>query len=128
MSGWIKIASYPPTYNSIILSNRNPDLALKPGSFIGVGGLQSSLSKRLEYVQNTVPSDDEYTFDYMSSNTQLELDTWYFFAITYECEGNLSNRVRIYINGSLESQKLMDEIRIYGRALSEEKILALYKD
>lgn len=158
VSGWVKIDSYPPTYNSIIMSNRNPDIPTKPGSFIGVGGLQSSLSKRLEFVQNTVPTDDEYTFDFMSSNTQLELDTWYFFAVTYEYQGNLSNRVRIYINGILESQKLMgeilepgnintylgcepelapvdysfygsmDEIKFFNRALGEEEVQSLFEN
>ena len=158
LSGWIRINSYPPTYNSIIMSNRNPDTDVKSGSFIGVGGIQSSLSKRLEYVQNAIVTEDEFTFDYMSSNTQLELETWYFFCITYEYNGNLSNRIRIYINGNLESQKLMgevldpenintllgmepelapveysfhgsmDEIKIFDYSLSEEEVMSLYQE
>lgn len=156
--GWIKLDSYPPTYNSIILSNRNYLISGKPGSFIGIGGLQSSLSKRLEFVQNTIPTEDEFTFDFMSSNTQLELETWYFFTVSYEYNGNLENTIRIYINGTLESQKLMgevldpedinvflgcepelapveysfhgsmDDLRIYNRVLSENEILSLYNE
>ena len=156
LSGWIKINSYPPTYNSIIISNKNPDTDPKSGSFIGIGGLLSSLSKRIEFVQNTILTDDEFTFDFMSSNTQVELDTWYFFCVTYEYNGNLSNRIRIYVNGLLESQKLMgeildpgdvntylgcepelypvdysfhgsmDEIKIFDYALSEEEVMRLY--
>ena len=110
VTGWISLIEYPVTYNSIIMSNRNPDTDPESGSFIGIGGLQSSLSKRVEYVQNVTLTEDEYTFDYMSSNTQLALNTWYYFCVTYEYHGNLSNIIRIYINGNLESQKLMGEI------------------
>ena len=154
--GWIILDSYPITYNSMILSNRNTQTTSISGSFIGVGGLQSSLSKRVEFVQNATPTQDEFTFDYMSSNTQLELDTWYFFAVSYEYKGNFENTVRIYINGNFESQKLMgevidpenapsylgcepslapieysfhgsmDDVELYSRALSETEIQSLY--
>lgn len=156
--GWIKLDAYGPTYNSIILSNRNHLIDSKPGSFIGVGGLLSSLSKRVEFVQNTLVTSDAFTFDYMSSNTQLELDTWCYFAVTYEYKGNLSNTIRIYMNGHLESQKLMgeiidpenaptylgcepgllydeysfhgsmDDIEIYKRVLTETEILTLFNN
>ncbi|MCW8801834.1 MAG: LamG domain-containing protein [Candidatus Bathyarchaeota archaeon] len=155
VTGWIKLESYPPTYNSIILSYRNNQTASVSGSFIGIGGLQSSLSKRVEFVQNASVTEDEFTYDFMSSNTQLEIDTWYFFAVSYEYNGNLTNTIKIYLNGNLESQKLMgeiidpedvpsylgcepalsptdysyhgsmDEIRIYDQALSAEEISKL---
>ena len=158
VAGWIKIDTYPPSYNYTILSNRNHNTSSVSGSLIGVGGLQSSLSKRVQFVQNATPTNDEFTYDYMSSNTQLELDTWYFFSVTYEYHGNRSNTIRIYINGNLESQKLMgeiidpedestyigcepnlapveysfhgsmDDIRFYNRVLSEEEVWNLYKD
>ena len=154
--GWIKLNEFSATYHTIIMSNRNPDLATKPGSLIGIGGLQSSLSKRVEYVQNTFVTGDEYTYDFLSANTQLELDTWYYFCITYEYHGSLSNLIKIYINGNLESQKLvgevidpenentflgcepelnpveyslhgcLDEIEFYNRALTEAEIMTLY--
>ena len=154
--GWIKLDEFSTSYHSMILSNRNPDLATKPGSLIGIGGLQSSLSKRVEYVQNTIVTGDEYTYDYLSANTQLELDTWYYFCITFEYHGSLSNLIKIYINGNLESQKLvgevidpenahtflgcepelspvtysfhgsMDEIEYYNRALTGTEIMSLY--
>lgn len=154
--GWINLASFSSTYNSIILSNRNHQTPSVSGSFMGVGGLQASLSKRVEFVQNATVTSDEFTFDYLSSDTQLELDTWYFFAISYEYKGNLENTLKIYINGNFESQKLvgevidpedapsylgcepalspieysfhgsMDELEIYARALSETEIQSIY--
>jgi len=157
LTGWIKLQSYPPTYNSIIMSNRNHETSPISGSFIGIGGLQSSLSKRLEYIQNATPTDDEFTYDFMSSNTHIDLDTWYFFCLSYKYQGNQSNLVKVYVDGLLESQKLMgevinpenvntylgcepvlrpveysfhgcmDDIRIYDRALSESEIESLYE-
>lgn len=157
LTGWIRLYAYSATYNSIIISNRNMQTNAVSGSFIGIGGLQSSLSKRVEFVQNATPTDDEFTFDYLGSNTQLELDSWYFFSVTYEYKGSLQNKVRIYINGNLESQKLvgevidpenintflgcepalnpveysfngiMDDLEIYSRALSETEIMSLYE-
>ena len=156
VAGWIKLDAFPPTYNFTIMSNRSHTTPLVSGSLIGVGGLQSSLSKRIQFVQNAVVTDDEFTYDFMSSNTQLELDTWYFFCVTYEYHGDLLNKIRIYINGNLESQKLMgeiidpedestflgcepklapveysfngtmDDIEMYNRALSEVEIMSLY--
>lgn len=158
VAGWISLNEYPITYNSIIMSNRNPDTDPKSGSLIGIGGLQSSLSKRVEYVQNVTETDDEYTFDYMSSNTQFVLNTWYYFCVTYEYHGNLSNVIRIYINGYLESQKrmgeildplnihtylgcepelypvdysfngIMDEIEIYDHALNDSEVMVLFNN
>ena len=110
VTGWINLSGYSSTYTSIIISNRNSNTDPGSGSFVGVGGLLSSRSKRVEYVQNVIVTQDQYTFDYMNSNTMLEFDTWYYFCITYEYHGNLSNLIRIYINGNLESQKLMGEI------------------
>lgn len=156
VAGWIKLDAFPQTYHAIIMSNRNPDTSPKSGSLIGIGGLQSSLSKRIEFVQNNLVTGDEFTYDYMSSNTQLELDTWYFFCVTYEYHGDLSNVIKIYVNGNFESQKLMgevidpenestflgcepqlapldysfngsmDDIEMYDRALNEAEIMSLY--
>lgn len=156
VTGWIKQEAYPATYNHIILSNRNQSPDTYAGSFIGVGGLMSSLSKRFEYVQNILVTSDEFTFDIMSSNTQIELNTWYFFAVTYEYKGNMSNTIKIYVDGNFESQKLMgevidpedsptylgcepilspvqysfqgcmDDLEIYNRALSEAEIQSLF--
>ena len=156
LTGWIKLDSYPQTYNSMILSNRNTQTASVSGSFIGVGGLRSSLSKRVEFVQNATVTSDEFTYDFTSSNTQLELDTWYFFAVSYEYKGNLENTVKIYIDGNFETQKpvgevidpenapsflgcepslspieysfhgSMDELEMYDRALSETEIQSIY--
>ncbi|MEA3476866.1 MAG: LamG-like jellyroll fold domain-containing protein [Bacteroidota bacterium] len=156
VAGWIKLDEFSPTYNSMLMSNRNPNTTLKSGSYIGIGGLLSSLSKKMEYVQNYSVTGDEYTYDYLGSSTELDLGDWYFFCITYEYKGNLSNTVKIYINGVFESQKLMgevldpenentflgcepqlapieysfigcmDEIQIYNRALSDVEIMTLY--
>lgn len=155
-AGWFRLDEFGQTYHSIIMSNRNPDTPTGSGSLIGIGGLQSSLSRRVEYIQNVTVTGDEFTYDYMSSNTQLELDNWYFFCVTYEYHGSLSNLVKVYINGNFESQKLMgevidpenintflgcepqlspvgysfngvmDDIEFYDRALSEGEIMVLY--
>ena len=156
VTGWIYLNQYPSTYNSIILSNRNTTTPSTSGSFIGVGGMSSSLSKRIEFIKNATVTDDIYSFDYLSSNTQLELKKWYFFAVTYKYNGDSSNIVKIYIDGFMESQKkvgetldplnvntylgcepalypidysfngIMDEIRIYDRVLGDNEINELY--
>lgn len=158
VSGWIKINQYSYSYNSIILSNRNTATSSVSGTFIGIGGLQSSLSKRVEFIKNATPTSDVYSFEYISSNTQLALNTWYHFCVTYKYNGDSSNLVRLYINGNLESQRQMgetidpedvhtllgcepslsqeeysfngsmDEIRIYNRVLNAIEVNYLYKN
>jgi hypothetical protein len=126
------------------------------GSMIGVGGLLRFLPKKIEFINNATPTNDIYSFDYLGSNTQIEIDTWYYFPISYKYNGDSSNMVRIYINGNLETQKVMgetidpldvltsggcepalipvsyslngylDELRIYDRDLTDAEIIDLY--
>lgn len=158
VSGWIKLNQFSSSYHSIILSNRNHNTPSKSGTFMGIGGLGSSLSKRFEFLKNSTVTNDIYTYDYMSANTQINLNQWYFFCITYEYLGGASNVVKIYFNGNLESQKIMgetidpedihtflgcepvlspieysfygniDDIRIYNRVLNSEEVSYLYKN
>jgi hypothetical protein len=82
----------------------------------------SSLSKRFEYVQTTLVTADEYTFNFMRSNTSLAsqklmgevLDPG--DAPTYiGCEPELGP-VAYSFHGS------MDDIELYSKALSEAEI------
>jgi hypothetical protein len=84
----------------------------------------------------------------LAGTTTLQADTWYHAAVTYD-----GNKVMLYLNGELETSKLttslntmldehgltfgrrpgvstwngqLDEIAIYGRALSQPEIQAIY--
>jgi hypothetical protein len=156
VTGWIKLNNFSSTYNSIIMSNRNWLTPSISGSMIGVGGLLGYLPRKIEFINNAIPTNDIYSFDYLGSDTQINLDNWYYFTISYKYNGDSSNIVKIYVNGSLESQKVMgetidplevntflgcesiltpkdyslngylDEVRIYSRVLTDSEIVELY--
>lgn len=157
ISGWIRLESFCPTYNTIILSNRNPSTVEPSGCMVGVGGLKSLLAKQIEFIKNATPTNDNFTYDYLGSGKDIQLNKWTHFAITYKYNNETANSVTIYIDGELQASKTMgatldpllcntfigcepslspieyslngylDEIRIYDRVLTASEIKNLYK-
>ncbi|MBW7989706.1 MAG: LamG domain-containing protein [Planctomycetes bacterium] len=87
------------------------------------------------------------------STTVLEDDTWYHITLVFDGQGNTGEKIKLYINGALESSDdhpdsavgtggapvwvgeldaargfawdgIMDEVRLYNHALSEVEILS----
>lgn len=157
LTGWIRLKSFCPSYNSIILSNRNKSTKAPSGSMVGIGGLQSSLSKQIEFIKNATPTNDNFTYDYLGSKKIIPLNKWTHFAITYKYNNETANTVTIYINGKIQTSKIigatidpllgntfigcepalspieyslngeLDEIRLYDRVLNYTEIKNLYK-
>ncbi|MGN6646344.1 MAG: LamG domain-containing protein [Cytophaga sp.] len=157
VSGWIRLESFCPTYNTIILSNRNSSTVEPSGSMVGVGGLKSSLAEQIEFIKNATPTNDNFTYDYLGSGKSILLNTWTHFAITYKYNNEIANTVAIYIDGELQTSKTigatlnpllcntfigcepslspveyslngyLDEIRLYSRVLSASEITKLSK-
>jgi len=74
---------------------------------IGIGGLQSSLAKQIEFIKNVTPTSDNFTYDYLGSKKILEIYTWTHFSITYKYNNETANTVTIYINGKRQSSKII---------------------
>ena len=157
ISCWIRLEKFCPTYNTIILSNRNPSTAAPSGSMVGVGGLQSSLAEQIEFIKNATPTNDNFTYDYLGSGKSILLNTWTHVAITYKYNNEIANTVAIYIDGQLQASKTigatldpllcntfigcepslspveysltgyLDELRLYSRVLSATEITKLSK-
>jgi len=120
------------------------------------GGNEVIISKNRDFLVRADAVDDKLHFfvydgtDYrpcVDTTTVLQANRWYFFAAVYdagtlkifldgEFEGAETNtkaeattnsvRVGYWISGE-EFNGIIDEVRIYNRALTEEEIKALYK-
>ena len=135
VTGWVNLRSFTQ-YGGIVcrgLANN--------GYFLMLAASDTSL----RWEVNTDVSGRVYTH----SKTKLEYNKWYHFACTYD-----GSKIAIYINGKLEStyagegkivypsarnlyvgrseygdkylDGIIDEVRIYNRALTEQEIRALY--
>jgi hypothetical protein len=101
ISAWVYLTSYSDEYASPIVSNRDQN---NIGSSLSIGGKLLNKGRACFMIQGGANTS------FAVSNTVLELNKWYFVAVTYKYSGTNSNQTKIYINGVLETTTFLKNI------------------
>jgi hypothetical protein len=140
MSAWVNFAYSGGDYASGVIAKR--------------GGYNDRTAYTLFFwAQNKLWTDIDYETERLGSSSILELNRWYHVAVVYDGTAGGSQRVRMYIDGALDSVAfeasssipdydsnlevgrlvnggntmigLIDEVAVWRRALSAEEIAML---
>ena len=103
IAAWVYLKSYSEDYRSAIVSNRDTNSI---GSGFSIGGLLNDPGK----VKLEVQGGGNATA--AISKSVLELNKWYFVAVTFTYNGGNNNSANIYINNNLETTSIVSDVQL----------------
>ncbi|RLG27662.1 hypothetical protein DRO03_11615 [Methanosarcinales archaeon] len=153
IEAWIKLNDYSSSWVEAILSNRASGGGV--GSLFFVRGEKDALNKRKVTFDTSVGTESGPP-RMVFGITQLQLNQWYHVAATFQYKGGDANEATIFVNGVAENTAtlreignpdaqqtwigwepsqnvdydfngIIDEVRIYNRALTAEEIKSHYE-
>ncbi|MEA1864585.1 MAG: LamG-like jellyroll fold domain-containing protein [Euryarchaeota archaeon] len=153
IEAWIKLNGYSSSWVEAILSNRISGGGV--GSLFFVRGEKDALNTRKVTFDTSVGTESGPP-RMVFGITQLQLNQWYHVVATFQYKGGDANEVTIFVNGVAEdtatlrgigspdtqptwigwepSQNvdydfngIIDEVRIYNRALTADEIMSHYE-
>ncbi len=153
IEAWIKLNGYSSSWVEAILSNRAPGGGV--GSLFFVRGEKDSLNKRKVTFDTSVGTESGPP-RMVFGITQLQLNRWYHVAAAFQYNGGGANEATIFVNGIAENTAtlreignpdaqptrigwehsqnvdydfngIIDEVRIYNRALTADEIKTHYE-
>lgn len=153
IEAWIKLNGYSSSWAEAILSNRAPSGGF--GSLFFVRGEKDALNKRKVTFDTSVGTESGPP-RMVFGITQLQLNRWYHVAATFQYKGGGANEATIFVNGIAENTAtlreignpdaqptrigwehsqnvdydfngIIDEVRVYNRALTADEIKSHYE-